>query len=178
MTNREYVVLVNEKNRRVGVAAKDNVHTTNTPLHRGFSLFVFNSRAQLLITKRAQAKKTFPGVWTNTVCGHPGPGESAVHAAKRRLRDELSMEARDIRIISPYRYQFADQNGIVENEICPILVGYSSQQPDPNDNELDEWIWIHWHTFLSDISKQPDKYSPWSREEAWLVEKKLHVHED
>src|SRR3990167_8891323 len=88
----EEVVLVDEKNSVLGTAPKDAVHTKNTPLHRGFSLFLFNSKKELLLTKRAQSKKAFPGVWTNTVCGHPEPEESAVDAALRRLEQELGLK--------------------------------------------------------------------------------------
>ena len=71
----ELVVLVDKNNKEIGTASKDTVHTVSTPLHRGFSLFLFNSRNEILLTKRSKSKKTFPGVWTNTVCGHL-PAES------------------------------------------------------------------------------------------------------
>ncbi|MDO8452012.1 MAG: isopentenyl-diphosphate Delta-isomerase, partial [bacterium] len=96
----EYVVLVDEKNQELGTMPKDQVHTTDTPLHRGFSLFVFNDRKELLVTRRARTKKTFPGVWTNTLCGHPAPGERSIDAARRRLQDELGLSGRDIREVS------------------------------------------------------------------------------
>lgn len=165
----EFVVLVDEQNRELGTAPKDSVHTKNTPLHRGFSLFLFNSKGELLLTKRSPSKKTFPGVWTNTVCGHPGPGESAVDAARRRLKHELGIDAFDIKEVSPYRYRFVDKNGIVENEICPILVGYADVDPRPDKNEVDDWKWMKWEAFLEDLKKNPEIYSPWSREEADLI---------
>ena len=90
----ELVVLVDEQNNEIGTAPKETVHTDHTPLHRGFSLFVFNTKGDVLVTKRAVSKKTFSGVWTNTVCGHPGPGEDIVEAVKRRLKDELGLTGR------------------------------------------------------------------------------------
>jgi len=165
----ELVVLVDEQNTPIGTAPKDSVHTKDTPLHRGFSLFLFSSKKKLLLTKRSARKKTFPGVWTNTVCGHPGPGESAIDAAKRRLYQELGIDVTDIKEVSPYRYRFADKNGIVENEICPILVAYANVDPKPNADEIDDWKWMKWQTFLEEIKKNPDTYSPWSREEAKFV---------
>lgn len=170
----EYVVLVDEKNTVLGKSPKSDVHSTDTPLHRGFSFFLFNSKHQLLITKRADTKKTFPGVWTNTVCGHPAPEESAVTAAGRRLSHELGIENVVIREVSPYRYRFADVNGIVENEICPILVGVSDIEPKINPDEVSDWKWIAWTDFLDGTKKNPDMYSPWCIEEAVIVEK-LHV---
>lgn len=186
----ELVVLVDEQNNQIGTTLKESVHTTNTPLHRGFSLFLFNSKGELLLTKRSAKKKTFPGVWTNTVCGHPGPGEQAADAARRRLKDELGIELvfkrlnpesvqgltlkefseEVIQEAAPYRYRFADANGIVENEICPILVAYAEAVPQPNPDEIDAWKWIAWEAFLEDIKKNPHIYSPWSIEEARILQ--------
>lgn len=168
----EQVVLVDEKNNPIGIADKDTVHTKDTPLHRGFSLFLFNSRGQTLITQRSWDKKTFPGVWTNTACGHPAPDESAVDAVKRRLHDELGINSRNVknlREIAPYRYRFADTNGIVENEICPILVGFYEGDPDPDPREVSGWQWISWEQFLRNINEESPVYSPWSIEEAKIV---------
>ena len=165
----ELVQLVDEQNNPIGTVPKDSVHTTDTPLHRGFSVFVFNNKGELLVTKRASTKKTFPNVWTNTACGHPAPGESAVDAAKRRLKNELGLDVSDIKEVSPYRYRFADANGIVENEICPVLVGYTNTNPTPVPSEVSDWKWVKWEAFLEDIKKNPSLYSPWSIEEAALL---------
>ncbi len=165
----ELVVLVDEQNNELGTAPKDMVHTQNTPLHRGFSLFLFNKKGELLLTKRAKHKKTFPGIWTNTVCGHPAPGERAVDAAKRRLKDELGIVVSDVKEVAPYRYRLADSNGIVENEICPILIAHVDKDPKSNTDEVGEWRWIDWQQFLEDTKKHPGNYSPWCVEEALKV---------
>ena len=167
----EFVVLVDDKNNQIGTAPKDTVHTKNTPLHRGFSLFVFNTNRDVLITKRAANKKAFPDVWTNAVCGHPAPGESVVAAARRRLKDELGIQGGDIQEVSAYQYRFADKNGIVENEICPILVTPFNGDPVPTSDEVSEWKWIPWEQFLSDIKTNADIYSPWCIEEANIIKK-------
>jgi isopentenyl-diphosphate Delta-isomerase len=168
----ELVVLVDEQNNPIGTAPKSDVHTNNTPLHRAFSLFIFNNKKQLLITKRAHSKKAFPGVWTNTVCGHPGVEESTVHAAERRLKEEMGIEGIEIKEVAPYRYRFADKSGIVENEICPILVGYFNGDPKPIPTEVDEWKWIDWQTFLQESNNHSEIYSPWSIEEAVILQQK------
>jgi isopentenyl-diphosphate Delta-isomerase len=171
----ELVVLVDENNNPVGTAPKATVHTTDTPLHRAFSLFLFNSKKQLLLTKRAQTKKTFPGVWTNTVCGHVAPDETMIASATRRLDQELGIkndQVRDLKEVSPYRYRFVDANGIVENEICPIFVGYFEGDPIPHPSEVDDWKWMDWEDFLQEISFNADTYSPWSREEALILQQK------
>ncbi len=169
----ELVVLVDEQNNEIGTAPKDTVHTKNTPLHRGFSLFLFNSKGEVLLTKRSKDKKTFPGVWTNTVCGHPGPKESVVEAARRRLADELGVVSQDVVDVAPYRYRFSDQNGIVENEICPILVGHADIDPQPNPNEVEDWKWMDWKTFLDEVEKNLFDYSPWCVGESHILLKAL-----
>lgn len=169
----EQVVLVDEQNNPIGTADKDTVHTTATPLHRAFSLFLFNSRGQVLLTKRAATKKTFPGVWTNTVCGHLSPDEDTVSAATRRLSEELGITGVTVKEVAPYRYRFADRNGIVENEICPITVATYDGDPIPHKDEVDEWKWVDWKVFLQDIRDNPEPYSPWSREEAAILTTKL-----
>ena len=168
----DLVVLVDDKNNPIGTAEKETVHTMDTPLHRAFSLFLFNSKNQLLLTKRAAAKKTFPGVWTNTVCGHLSPDETTVDAARRRLNHELGImnhEVENIREVAPYRYRFADVNGIVENEICPILIGYYDGDPSPSPSEVDDWKWMDWNKFLEEIKIDPTPFSPWCREESELL---------
>lgn len=168
----ELVVLVDDQNTEIGTADKNTVHTKDTPLHRAFSLFLFNTNKQLLITKRADTKKTFPGIWTNSVCGHLAPNETTVDAAKRRLKDELGIEGVEIKEVAPYRYRFADTNGIVENEICPIVVGFYDGDPKPNSNEVDDWKWMDWNEFLDEIKTNPSPYSPWSKEEAVILQQK------
>lgn len=166
----ELVVLVDDQNKQIGVADKSTVHSRFTPLHRGFSVFLFNQNKELLVTQRAMTKKTFPGVWSNSVCGHPAPEEEVVDAAKRRLKKELNIIPSSIEFISDYRYQFTDQNGIVENEICPILVARSYAYPHPDETEIMEWKWLPWKIFLLELENYPANYSPWCREEAKLVD--------
>ena len=173
MQSEELVVLVDNNNNPIGTAEKDTVHTTDTPLHRAFSLFIFNSHNQVLLTKRASSKKTFPGVWTNTVCGHLAPEETSVAAATRRLSEELHIHGVKITDLAPYRYRFADTSGIVENEICPIVIGYFDGDPIPDPKEVDDWKWVSWNEFTEEIKKNSSPYSPWCREEAEIVRKKL-----
>lgn len=169
----EHVVLVDEQNTVLGTAPKATIHTTKTPLHRGFSLFVFNDRNELLVTQRAFTKKTFPGVWSNTVCGHPALNEEPKDAAIRRLQQELGMRLESIEFVSDYRYACADVNGIVENEICPVFIGWSQNNPAPNPDEIESFRWMAWDDFLRDIQERSDIYSHWCKEEAVLVRKFL-----
>jgi len=135
---------------------------------------LFNSKNELLLTRRAHTKKTFPGLWTNTVCGHPAPDEGVVDAAKRRLKEEMGIEGVDLKEVSPYRYSFADAGGIVENEICPVLVARGDMTPKVNTNETAAWKWIPWKEYLHEIEINPKSYSPWSIEEAKIIDQ-LHI---
>lgn len=170
----ELVVLVDDQNNQIGTAPKETVHTDHTPLHRGFSLFLFNKNHELLLTRRAETKQTFPGVWTNTVCGHPAPGEDVTIAAKRRLKDELGLIVEDVKVISPYRYTCSDSNRIQENEICPILVAFHDGYPTPNLQEVGEWKWMPWEEFIKETERNPHVYSQWSVGEVAIL-KSLNI---
>lgn len=167
-SSKENVVLVDEGNRVLGTMLKSAVHGETTPLHRGFSLFLFDRVGRLLIQQRSHKKKTWPLVWSNSVCGHPTLNESNVDAAKRRLAYELGMSAVHIEEVSPYRYTFV-RDGVMENEICPILVGFSDEEPKPNLEEVEATRWVAWPEFLAEITKKPGAYSEWCEEEARIL---------
>ena len=157
----EYVVLVSDHNKILGTAPKLETHNSNTPLHRGFSLFLFNKTGELLLQQRSARKKTWPLVWSNSCCGHPELDESSIDAAKRRLEFELGItEAKISEIIPDFRYK-VELNGVIENEICPILVGFSNQELRINKDEVNDVIWIAWNKFTEDIKNNPGGYSPW-----------------
>lgn len=170
----ELVVLVDEQNHELGTRPKEDAHSDHTPLHRGFSFFLFNAKKEVLLTRRSHLKKTFPGIWTNTVCGHPGFGEQTKNAVIRRLREELQIVGVDVKEVSPYRYRFADIHGVVENEICPIYVGFGEVVPKVNEKEVAGWKWVPWKEFLRDTVLNPTSYSPWSVEESQIINK-LHI---
>lgn len=170
MSKEEIVVLVNEKNEVLGTTEKLAAHTGNTKLHRGFSLFLFNSQNQLLLQQRSEYKKTWPTVWSNTVCGHPMLNETAVEAAKRRLKYELNIEHSIDKfnlIIPNYKYKYSHL-GIVENEICPVVVTFGDYEPKLNPNEAMDYRWVDWQDFLSEIRK-PNSYTEWCVEESELL---------
>ncbi len=164
----EEVVLVDQMNNVVGTMPKFLVHGTSTPLHRGFSLFLFDRSGRLLLQQRGRMKKTWPLVWSNSVCGHPALGESNTDAAKRRLAYELGMGAERIEEIAPYRYTFI-RDGIMENEICPILIGVTEEEPRPNPSEIEAVRWVAWSEFLEEIGSRPGSYSEWCEEEARII---------
>ena len=165
----EHVVLVDDADRELGIAPKATVHGADTPLHRAFSLFLFDTAGRLLLQRRSGAKKTWPLVWSNSCCGHPARGESVVDAARRRLRDELGIVGAEMRVALPhYRYR-AERDGVVENEICPVLVGLTDAEAAPNPDEVDSVRWIAWDEWVDEVRAHPDDYSPWCVEETLLL---------
>jgi len=168
----EWVVLVDEEDRELGRALKAEVHHRETPLHRAFSAFLFDAAGRLLLQQRAAAKATWPLVWSNSCCGHPAPAESTLAAARRRIAEELGTPAADLWVALPsYRYR-AELDGIVENEICPVVVGRidpAALALDPE--EVGAVRWVDWDAFLAEIARGDAPYSPWCREEATLLER-------
>lgn len=163
----ELIVLVDDGNVPIGTAEKLSSHHANTPLHRGFSCYVFNDKGQVLVTQRALKKKVWPGVWTNTVCGHPGPDENVVDAINRRLDYELGMTAQDFEAILPdYRYKTPPFKGIIENELCPVYVARLTSQPQPNADEVEDLTWMTWDEYSEDLlADKGNKYSYWCKDQ-------------
>lgn len=161
----ESVVLLDEWRRPVGTMRKDVVHSTRTPLHLAFSCYLFDDHARLLVTRRALSKATWPGVWTNTVCGHPGPGEEPAAAVVRRAHTELGLELdpQRLRLVLPdFAYRAVDAGGVVENEVCPVFVGHLSVDPDPSPAEVAQWRWVDWPAFAVAATAAPWLVSPWA----------------
>lgn len=160
------VVLVNERGEPIGQELKSAVHTATTPLHLAFSLYLFNPAGQLLLTRRALSKLTWPGVWTNSCCGHPRPGEELVDAVHRRLVTELGVEVTSLRCDLPdFAYRAVDASGVVENEICPVFTGttlHPNVLPRPNSDEVMDWVWADWRDVAAATSATPFAFSPWA----------------
>ena len=164
------VVLVDENGAPTGTAPKSTVHHDDTPLHLAFSCYVVDDEGRLLVTTRAASKPSFPGVLTNTVCGHPLPGENLDAAVRRRAREELGVEVEELRLVLPaFRYR-ALMGGIAENEVCPVFVGRAADPttaPDPD--EVDDVRWVPWSEFSADVLAGRRDVSPWCAEQVPLL---------
>lgn len=159
---RERVVLLDEDGRAVGTELKAVVHHRETPLHLAFSCYVYDDADRLLVTRRALHKRTFPGVWTNTVCGHPAPGEPLADAVTRRTREELGLEVRDLRLVLPrFRYRATAVDGTVEHELCPVFVARADGEPSPAPDEVADHRWCPWPTFRDEVLAGAREVSQW-----------------
>jgi isopentenyl-diphosphate delta-isomerase len=167
----ELIVLVDEAGKPIGAADKASSHHARTPLHLAFSCYVFDVRGRFLTTRRAAVKHVWPGVWTNSVCGHPAPGEPLVDAVERRLREELGMRARGFRVALPdYRYRSPAFNGVVENEFCPVVLARAVTEPQPDGSEVDAFRWVRWEDFVrAAAADTEDVYSWWCKDQLRLL---------
>lgn len=166
----ERVVLLDESGAAVGTAPKAEVHHTETPLHLAFSCYVFDGAepgpSRLLLTRRAAAKPTWGGVWTNSCCGHPAPGEPLDEAVRRRVRQELGFELASLRLVLPaFRYRAVMDTGVVENEMCPVFVATATGEPQPHPAEVAEAAWVAWGAFRADVLTGRRAVSPWCAEQ-------------
>ena len=158
----ESVVLLDEAGHRCGTADKVAVHHAQTPLHLAFSCYLFNEAGQFLLTRRAESKRTFPGLWTNTCCGHPLPGEPMPDSVLRRLRDELGIGAAKLTLVLPrFRYQARMADGVLENEVCPVYAAYADALADPDPAEVAEVRWVDWDAFREAVRAGRQPVSPW-----------------
>ena len=158
----EQVVLLSDDGAPIGVADKSAVHTEHTPLHLAFSCHVFDEEGRILVTRRALGKLTWPGVWTNSFCGHPAPGESMTDAVVRRAEAELGLELTALELALPdFRYLAIDASGIVENEICPVFTARAASAVHPNPDEVAEWHWADASELGTAVELTPWAFSPW-----------------
>ncbi len=162
----ELVVLLSEDGAAIGTAPKATVHHAHTPLHLAFSCYVLDRDGSVLVTRRALSKPTWPGAWTNSVCGHPGPGETSEQAARRRAHDELGIGLEDVRPVLPdFRYRAVMPDGTVENEICPVYLARTAHVVAPNPDEVEDFVWVPWADFHAEVLAGEREVSPWCVEQ-------------
>lgn len=158
----EEVVLLDEQGHSIGTTPKAGVHHRRTPLHLAFSCYVFDEAGRLLVTQRALDKRTFPGVWTNSVCGHPAPGEDLFEAVTRRAAQELGVSVRDLALVLPsFRYDATMPSGVRENELCPVFTAVTSDAVTPDPSEVATVEWVPWATFRDDVLDGAREVSVW-----------------
>ena len=153
------VILVDEQDMPVGTMEKMEAHVKGV-LHRAISVFIFNSKGELLLQQRAQNKYHSPGLWTNSCCSHPAPGESAQEAAERRLKEEMGI-ACPLQHIFHFTYKATFENGLTENELDHIFIGISDEPPRPDPAEAASWRFAAPGDIITDLDEHPESYTVW-----------------
>ena len=155
----EQVILVDEADKEIGTMEKMKAHRL-ARLHRAFSVFIFNDRGELLLQQRASGKYHSPGLWSNTCCGHPRPGETIVSAAQRRLKEEMGFSC-PLKEVFRLVYRSEFENGLVEHEVDHVLQGNYSKDPQPEPGEASDFRWISISALRTEIMNTPERFTTW-----------------
>ncbi len=156
---KEEVILVNEKDEPIGTMEKMEAHEKGL-LHRAFSVFLFNSKDKLLLQQRALNKYHSAGLWTNTCCSHPRPGEETLQAAKRRLKEEMGIET-DLTFKTAFTYKTKFDNGLTEHELDHVFTGNFNEDPKLNPEEANSFKWQSIAEVKADLKIHPENYTSW-----------------
>jgi isopentenyl-diphosphate delta-isomerase len=157
----EQVILVDQDDVPRGQMEKMEAHQKGL-LHRAFSVFIFNSKNELLLQQRALSKYHSGGLWTNTCCSHPRMGETNMDAAQRRLKEEMGMEC-ELNYLFKFTYKADFEDGLTEHEVDHVFFGTSDELPVINRNEVETFKYINLEALASDIEANPGIYTPWLR---------------
>ncbi len=158
----DLLILVDADDREVGTRPKTACHVGDGVLHRAFSVFLFNPAGEVLIQQRAPGKMLWGGFWSNSCCSHPRPGEATDAAARRRVREELSL---DCRLEYLYKFQYHARFGDVgaEHELCYVYAGYTGDEPRADPAEITAFRWLAPAALTAAVAADPDRYSPWMK---------------
>jgi isopentenyl-diphosphate delta-isomerase len=155
----EQLILVDAQDRELGVKEKLQAHVEGV-LHRAFSVFVFDAGKRLLLQRRALTKYHSGGLWSNTACGHPRPGETTVEAARRRLREEMGFDC-ELREAFEFIYRAELDGALVEHEYDHVFVGTHEGEPAPDPSEVEDWRWVTMDDLRRCLRVEPQRYSYW-----------------
>ena len=153
------VILVDKNDNEIGTGEKLTVHKKGQ-LHRAFSVLIFNSQSQMLIQQRADNKYHSAGLWANTCCSHPRPGEEIKKAVKRRLKEEMGLEKCKVKEVFKFFYR-VELGDLIENELDHVFCGICEKGPSPDKKEVKNWQWIDQEALKKDVAKHPQKYAYW-----------------
>jgi isopentenyl-diphosphate Delta-isomerase len=157
----ERVILVDHDDGELGTASKLPVHREGA-LHRAFSVFVFNDQGEVLLQRRADGKYHTAGLWSNTCCGHPRPGEETADAAARRLEEEMGFRC-DLARLFHFIYRVELHPGLWEHELDHVFVGRYEDPPRPDPREVSDWRWVDLEALRREVAEQPERFTPWLR---------------
>ncbi|MFL5605070.1 MAG: isopentenyl-diphosphate Delta-isomerase [Gemmatimonadaceae bacterium] len=155
----ERVILVDEQDREIGTEEKLRAHLSGV-LHRAFSVFVFDHAGNMLLQQRARTKYHSGGLWANTCCGHPRPGEAIQAAARRRLREEMGIDC-PLRPSTTFLYRADVGSGLIEHEYDHIFVARYDGEPVPAREEVEAWQWSDPEEIARDVTTNAGRYAAW-----------------
>lgn len=158
---RNKVVLVDENDQPIGEMDKMEAHEKGI-LHRAFSIFIFNSKGEMLIHQRANKKYHGGGLWTNACCSHPQWDEDIKESAEQRLQFEMGLQC-NLKKVFAFIYHTPVENDLIEHEYDHVLVGYTDLLPIPNADEVENYQWIERSDLLKKVADQPDLFTYWFR---------------
>ncbi len=172
MGKNEFVILVDELDNETGIMEKMEVHR-KAILHRAISVFIVNTKGEWLLQRRALNKYHSNGLWTNTCCSHPFPGESNIEAAHRRLREEMGLNA-GLEEIFQFIYREELDNELTEHELDHIFIGVTDKKPEINTSEVADWKYIHFDDLKNELEQSPENYTVWFKKIASRVNQHLN----
>ncbi|MBJ60205.1 MAG: isopentenyl-diphosphate delta-isomerase [Flavobacteriales bacterium] len=155
----EQVILVDKKDNVIGKAGKLEAHQKGL-LHRALSVFIFNSKGEILLQQRAPHKYHTPFLWSNTACSHPRINELVKHAAERRLKEEMGIEC-NLYYAFNFLYNAKFDNHLIENELDHVFIGFCDEIPKPNPSEVKNYRYINSYDLMNEINENPNIFTPW-----------------
>jgi len=153
------IILVDENDNQIGIMEKIEAHEKGL-LHRCFSIFILNSKGEMMLQKRADGKYHCGGLWTNTCCSHPKPNEGNKEAAHRRLKEEMGFDC-ELKEIFNFTYYKKFDNGLIEHEFDHVFIGNYDGDPELNSDEVSDWQWVSPKYLDKDTDSNPNKYTYW-----------------
>jgi isopentenyl-diphosphate delta-isomerase len=153
------LILVDRNDNELGSEDKMEAHEKGK-LHRAFSIFVFNSKGEMLLQQRAMTKYHCGGLWTNACCSHPNPGEKTINAAHRRLKEEMGFDC-ELKEVFSFIYKAVLDHGLTEHEYDHFFIGFCDKKITPNKTEACGYKFVKTDELLKAIKKNPEKYTPW-----------------
>lgn len=155
----EKVILVNERDEPIGLMPKLEAHE-KAQLHRAFSIFILNSKNEVMLQQRASQKYHSPLLWTNTCCSHQREGETNIQAGNRRLLEEMGFST-ELKELFHFIYKAPFDNGLTEHELDHVMIGYFDGEPEINPEEVESWKWMDIDAIKEDMQQHPDSYTVW-----------------
>jgi isopentenyl-diphosphate delta-isomerase len=166
----EQVILVNDQDDQIGLMPKMEAHKKGV-LHRAFSVFIFNSKNELMLQQRAAHKYHSPLLWTNTCCSHQRDGETNIEAGTRRLSEEMGFTTA-LKEVTSFIYKAPFDNGLTEHEFDHVMTGFYEMDPVINKEEVEAWKWMPVEAVKSDIESNPEIYTAWFK----IIFKNFYTH--